>query len=50
MNKKHSKDEEIYLPDEARCSSDEVLLLVQVTDNGSANGLQSTENTVSSLY
>lgn len=44
MNKKHSKEEEItYLTAGAWCFSDQLLLLVLITDNAPANVLQSTE-------
>lgn len=44
MNKKHGKEEEItYLTDGAWCFSDQLLLLVLITDNAPANVLQSTE-------
>lgn len=37
MNKKYSKDEEIYLPDGAQHFSDEPLLFVQITGNAPVN-------------
>lgn len=44
MNKKHSKEEETtHLTDGAWCFSDQLLLLVLITDNAPANVLQSTE-------